>query len=46
MIVISNYFIIPAKPDYLSILGIMELIKHINELRADYNINVSKSASN
>lgn len=45
-IVASDYYIIPARPDYLSTLGIMELIKHINELKEDYNANISKSSSN
>lgn len=44
-IVASDYYIIPAKPDYLSTLGINELVKHINELKEDYNENVNKSVN-
>jgi chromosome partitioning protein len=36
-LVASDYFLIPAKPDYLSTLGIQQLIRHVEELIADYN---------
>lgn len=36
-IVASDYVLIPAKPDYLSTLGIDYLIRHLNELKKDYN---------
>lgn len=44
-IVASDYYVVPAKPDYLSTLGINELVKHINELKEDYNENISKSVN-
>lgn len=36
-IVASDYVLIPAKPDYLSTLGIDYLIRHLNKLKKDYN---------
>jgi len=42
-IVASDYYIIPAKPDYLSTLGIQELRLHINSLTEEYNENAFKS---
>lgn len=36
-IVASNYILIPAKPDYLSTLGIDYLIRNLNELIHDFN---------
>lgn len=42
-IVASDYYVIPAKPDYLSTLGIQELKLHINTLMEEYNENAEKS---
>lgn len=36
-IVASDYILIPAKPDYLSTMGIDYLIKSVNQLVKDYN---------
>jgi chromosome partitioning protein len=36
-IVASDYVIVPAKPDYLSTLGIIYLQRNLNELIRDYN---------
>ena len=36
-IVASDAYLVPAKPDYLSTLGITELEKHISTLIEDYN---------
>ncbi|MGA6118713.1 ParA family protein [Sphingobacterium anhuiense] len=36
-IVASNYILIPAKPDYLSTLGIDYLMRSVNKLISDYN---------
>ena len=36
-IVASDYILIPAKPDYLSTLGIDYLIRNLNTLISDYN---------
>lgn len=36
-IVASDYILIPAKPDYLSTLGIDYLIRSLNELVSDFN---------
>lgn len=36
-IVASDYLLIPAKPDYLSTLGINQLRRHLTELTDDYN---------
>ena len=36
-IVASNYILVPARPDYLSTMGIDYLIRSVNELIDDYN---------
>lgn len=36
-IVASDYYLVPAKPDYLSTLGIDQLILHVSYLLSDYN---------
>jgi len=36
-LVASDSFLVPAKPDYLSTLGITELRRHVLELVTDYN---------
>jgi chromosome partitioning protein len=36
-ILASDHILIPAKPDYLSTLGIDYLIRNLNELASDYN---------
>lgn len=36
-LVSSNYYMVPAKPDYLSTLGIEQLNRHVEELIKDYN---------
>jgi len=36
-IIASDYIIVPTKPDYLSILGIEQLQKHVKELVGNYN---------
>lgn len=36
-IVASDYYAIPARMDYLSTLGINQLINHINDLTREYN---------
>lgn len=36
-IVASDYLLVPAKPDYLSTLGINQLKRHVDELENDYN---------
>ena len=36
-LVASDYYIVPAKPDYLSTLGINQLNRHVEELVEDYN---------
>jgi chromosome partitioning protein len=36
-IVASDYLLVPAKPDYLSTLGIEQLHRHVEELKKDYN---------
>lgn len=41
-LVASNYYIVPAKPDYLSTLGIEQLNKHAEELVQEYNLFVEK----
>ncbi|SDF46779.1 chromosome partitioning protein [Methanolobus vulcani] len=40
-LVASDAYMIPAKPDYLSTLGIDQLQKHVDELIKDYNMYVS-----
>ncbi len=36
-LVSSDYLLVPAKPDYLSTLGIDQLRRHVTELASDYN---------
>jgi chromosome partitioning protein len=36
-LVTSDYLLVPAKPDYLSTLGIDQLRRHVDELVGDYN---------
>lgn len=36
-IVASDYVLVPAKPDYLSTLGIDYLIRNLDELKSDFN---------
>ena len=45
-IVASNFVIVPAKPDYLSTLGIMYLQRNLNELISDYNYFSGKMSGN
>ncbi len=47
-IVASNKILIPAKPDYLSTLGIDYLIRNLNQLVSDYNeyANIGDDAEN
>lgn len=40
-IVASDALLIPAKPDYLSTLGIEELQKHVSELIEEYNSKIA-----
>jgi chromosome partitioning protein len=42
-IVASDYILIPAKPDYLSTLGIDYLIRNVEKLVKDFNYFVSQS---
>ena len=42
-IVASDYFLVPAKPDYLSTLGIDQLRRHVSELITDYNNYVTQA---
>ena len=44
-IVASDVYLVPAKPDYLSTLGITELEKHISTLIEDYNSYVKSDDS-
>lgn len=39
----SDYLLVPTKPDYLSTLGIEQLIKHVSELSEIYNRYVKES---
>jgi len=41
-LVASDFYIVPAKMDYLSTLGIEQLNRHIKELVSDYNNHVSQ----
>ncbi|MDQ0252959.1 chromosome partitioning protein [Evansella vedderi] len=41
-IVASNQLLIPARPDYLSTIGIEQLQKHVRELIVDYNNKLAK----
>ena len=43
-LVASDYVIVPAKPDYLSTLGISYLQRNLNELVKDYNYFSNKAA--
>jgi chromosome partitioning protein len=43
-IVASDYLLVPAKPDYLSTLGIEQLQRHVKELVSDYNKYVTDAA--
>ena len=45
-IVASDYVIVPAKPDYLSTLGISYLQRNLNELVKDYNYFSNKANEN
>jgi chromosome partitioning protein len=42
-IVASDYLLVPAKPDYLSTLGIDQLQRHVEELKTDYNRFVAEA---
>ncbi len=42
-IVASDHYIVPAKADYLSTLGINTLIRHIEELKKNYNHYLSQA---
>lgn len=44
-IVASDYYLIPAKLDYLSTLGIEQLQRHVSDLIEDYNTYVEKDGS-
>lgn len=44
-IVASDLYLVPAKPDYLSTLGIDQLIRHITELKNKYNEYVAGAKS-
>lgn len=44
--VASDYYIVPAKADYLSTLGIHTLIRHIHLLKDKYNHHLSQGESN
>ncbi len=41
----SDHLLLPTKPDYLSTLGIDQLVKHVGELEKTYNKYVSESGS-
>lgn len=43
-LVASDAFMVPAKPDYLSTLGIDQLQKHVNQLITDYNDYAKQSS--
>jgi chromosome partitioning protein len=45
-IVASDFLLLPTKPDYLSTLGIEQLIKHVGELAKTYNKYANESGSN
>ena len=45
-IVASDHILVPAKPDYLSTLGIDYLIRSLNKLLEDYNEYASDSSGN
>lgn len=42
-IIASDYYLVPAKPDYLSTLGIHQLLRHIDDLTAKYNKYVGEA---
>jgi chromosome partitioning protein len=42
-IVASDYLLIPARPDYLSTLGIDQIRRHVKELVAEYNGYVAET---
>lgn len=42
-LIVSDYYLIPAKADYLSTLGIDELRRHVDELVRDYNKYAGKA---
>lgn len=44
-IVASDYLLVPTKPDYLSTLGIEQLVKHVSELAKTYNKYVADSGN-
>jgi len=44
-IIASDYYLVPAKPDYLSTLGIGQLQRHVSELIRDYNTYVQQAGS-
>ncbi|MGN6116918.1 MAG: ParA family protein [Nitrobacter sp.] len=41
----SDFLLLPTKPDYLSTLGIDQLVKHVDELEKTYNKYVRESGS-
>lgn len=45
-IVASDWLLVPAKPDYLSTLGIDQLQRHVKELVSDYNEYTTKATQN
>lgn len=45
-IVCSDWYLVPAKPDYLSTMGIEQLQRHVLELVTDYNHYVSETGEN
>ncbi len=44
-IIASDFYLVPAKPDFLSTLGIEQLQRHVRELITDYNNYVQQAAS-
>jgi chromosome partitioning protein len=44
-IIASDNYLVPAKPDYLSTLGIDQLIRHIDNLKNNYNNFVAQARS-
>ncbi|AHF07014.1 ParA family protein [Desulfitobacterium metallireducens] len=41
-LVASDFYLVPAKPDYLSTLGIEQLNKHVEDLVSEYNSYIEK----